>query len=173
MVEIRIFFQVPRLTTLMGRLWAEKSSTAFLLLSSGYVASVASMFRAKASTRPWCVGHRSMTLHLIPPSTPLSSDSFRPSNRCLHFHSSFSELPVVEHEYCGYCVKATALPPLPFPNPSSSSFAYISSVSGLAYRKATYGLCGAVSGDIWSSILHISDDWCSDHFRMGEPPPIA
>ena len=165
--------QIPRLTTLIGRLCAEKSKITFFRVSSGYVASVFSMFVAKASTRPWWTGQRSMTLHLIKPPELPASDTFRPSSRFLHFQSSFSELPVVEHEYCGYCVKATALPHLPPPNPSSSSFAYISSVRGSAYRKATYGLCGAVSGEIRSRILHISDDWNSDHFRIGEPPPIA
>jgi hypothetical protein len=44
---------------------------------------------------------------------------------------------------------------------------------GFAYRNATYGLCGAVAGEVWSNILHISAAWCSDHFRMGDPPPIA
>ena len=33
-----------------------------------------------------------------------------PSNFPLHFHSSFKLLPVVEHEYCRYCVNATGLP---------------------------------------------------------------
>lgn len=35
------------------------------------------------------------------------SPARRPSRRLRHFHSSLRELPVVEHEYCGYCVKAT------------------------------------------------------------------
>ena len=70
-------------------------------------------------------------------------------------------------------MNATARPPFPPPKPSLSRLVYISSVNGLAYRKATYGLWGAVCGDIWSRILHISEDWYSDHLRMGEPPPMA
>ena len=92
------------------------------------MASCVSTFWAKASTRPGCTGQRSMTLQVMAPSGSV----FLPSKRFLHFHNSFSELPVVLQEYCGYCVKATALPPLPFPNPSSSSCEYICSVRGLA-----------------------------------------
>ena len=93
--------------------------------------SWASMFWANASTRPGWTGQRSITLQVMEPEGSL------PSNRVRHFHSSFSELPVVEHEYWGYCVNATARPPFPPPKPSLSSWAYISSVNGLAYRKAT------------------------------------
>lgn len=66
-----------------------------------------------------------------------------------------------------------ARPPFPPPKPSSSNFLYISSVNGSAYLKATYGLWGAVSGEISSSILHISSHWYSDHLRIGDPPPIS
>jgi len=34
-------------------------------------------------------------------------------------------------------------------------------------------LWGAVCGEMRSSILHISSFWYFDHFRMGEPPPMA
>jgi hypothetical protein len=107
----------PLFTTLMGRLCAENRRTTLPLVSAGYVANCFSTFLAKASTRPGCTGHRSITLHVILPA----SFGSLPSSLVLHFHNSFSELPVVEHEYCGYCVKATALPPFPFPNPSAIS----------------------------------------------------
>ena len=84
------------------------------------------MLRAKASTRPGWTGHLSITLQVTAPA------GFLPSSLFLHFQSSFNELPVVEQEYCGYCVKATARPPLPFPKPSSISRVYISSVKGSA-----------------------------------------
>ena len=89
--------------------------------------SCAVMFWAKAETRPGWVGQRSMTLQVIEPEGESC-----PSRRFRHFQSSFRELPVVEHEYCGYWVNATARPPLPPPKPSRSRFVYISSVSGLA-----------------------------------------
>ena len=69
-------------------------------------------------------------------------------------------------------MNATALPPLSFPKPSSSRRVYISCVNGSAYLNAMYGLWGAVSGETLSSILHISVHWSSDHFRIGDPPPI-
>ncbi len=157
---------IPRFTTLMGKLCAENIRSTSLRTSSGYVASCVSIFCANASTSPGCVGHRSMTLHFTPPP----SGSF-PSSRIRHFQSSFNELPVVEQLYCGYCVNATARPC--FPNPSSNSLTYISSVKGSAYRNATYGLCGALSGHLSSRSLHISSLWYSDHLRIGEPPPMA
>lgn len=123
---------LPLFTTLMGKLWAEKSKTTLFRTFSGYVSSCASMFFVNASTSPGWVGHRSITLHLIVPSGLLSASVPFPSSLVRHFHNSFSELPVVEQLYCGYCVKATALPPLPIPNPSSSSLLYISSVKGFA-----------------------------------------
>lgn len=36
-----------------------------------------------------------------------------------------------------------------------------------------FTLCGAVCGDSWSSLLHISAPCCSVHFRMGLPPICA
>ena len=56
------------------------------------------MFCANASTRPGCTGHRSITLQVMEPEGSVLEEPF-PSNRFRHFHSSFSELPVVEHEY--------------------------------------------------------------------------
>lgn len=93
------------------------------------------------------------------------------SNLSLHLKSSLIELPVVPHEYCGYCEKAITLPRLP--NPSSRSLEYTSSVKGLAYRNATYGRCGAEEGDVVSRILQVSRACNSDHLRIGEPPPIS
>lgn len=84
---------------------------------------------------------------------------------CLYI--SLMELPVVEQEYCGYWVKATARV-----TPSRFISARHSSVSGFAYRKATYGLWGAVSGLSSSRILTIPAPCSRVHLRMGEPPPI-
>jgi len=55
--------------------------------------------------KPGCVPHRSMTLHWnsLPDSAALPLP-----NSTLCFHISLKLLPVVEHEYCGYWVKAMA-----------------------------------------------------------------
>ena len=37
----------------------------------------------------------------------------------------------------------------------------------------TYGLCGAVSGDMTSKCLHISSPWILVHLKIGDPPPIS
>lgn len=79
--------------------------------------------------------------------------------------SSFRLEPDVVQDHCGNCENATTLR-----TPSASISSNASSVSGCAYRKAVYALCGADSGCLTSRILHISSPWCSVHFRIGEPP---
>ena len=81
------------------------------------------------------------------------------------FQSSFKLEPEVVQDHCGNCEKATTL----F-TPSASMSSSASSVSGCAYRNAVYALCGAESGFVTSSILHISFPCSSVHFRMGDPP---
>lgn len=71
-----------------------------------------------------------MTLHSISfaPSTCLTPAFPGPS---MHLHISFKLEPVVEHEYCGYWLNATALV-----TPSLRICSRQSSVSGWTYRNA-------------------------------------
>jgi hypothetical protein len=56
--------------------------------------------KIRTSTKPGCVAHRSMMLHLML--------SFAAGLRCRTRYSSLIEEPVVEQLYCGYCEKAIA-----------------------------------------------------------------
>ena len=99
-----------------------------------------------------------MTLHSISPNTPALPLRY----------SSFKLLPVVLQLYCGYCVNATARL-----TPSRLSSFAVSSVSGCAYRKATYALWGAVSGCSSSRSAAMRSPCIRVYFRIGEPPPMS